>query len=402
MPPLGALIGRARLAARRRSERTRIKTRVKTSLTSSGMRRPGVAAVVGAGLLAVGAMGASAAPVSDEFEGSSLDESVWSVVDPVGGGEVSVSDGAPRLRVPGGVSHDAWTPNESLRIVQDADDADLSVEVGFESNPTQRFLDQGILIEEAGGDFLRFDIYSNGNNTIGYAASSSDEEGFEEKFEIIVRTAGPHPLRVTRDGDRWLQELSTDGATWEPLANFTHEMKVDSLGAYAGNFETVGPAPAYTAVVDYVRVANDEPGPGTCAVDLTARDWQGFRGGRMTEHNDALAFSSGRTPISGAYTRIRGDDRSDARTATVTVDVDALAQSRRARTYLMAYNGRWHRRIASLDAVAGGGERSFRVRMANLGAVKIVTLGGPRAGVDRFSINRLELASSRCASETEV
>ncbi len=367
-----------------------MKARVKASSRSRGWSRSGIAAVVGAGVLAVGAASASASPVSDEFDGSSLDETVWSVVDPVGDGEVTVSDGALRLRVPAGANHNAGAPNESLRVVQAADDEDLSVEVGFDSNPTERYQDQGILFEEADGDFLRFDVYSNGDNTIGYAATSSDEDGFEEKFETVVYTTGPHRLRVTRTGDEWVQELSTDGATWQPLASITHDMELDQLGLYAGNFELSGPAPAYTAVVDYVRVESDDPGPGTCAVDLTARDWKGFRGGRMAGQDDGLVYSSGRAPISGAYARIGGDERGGERTGSVTVDVDALEQSRRARTYLMVSNGRWHRRIASLDAIAGTGERTFRVRTRGLKAVKIVTVGRRHAGADRFTINRLE------------
>lgn len=88
----------------------------------------------------------------------------------------------------------------------------LSVEVKFDSLPSERFQDQGILLEESDGDVLRFDIYSIRNNTIGYGASSPSEDGAEERLETVVRPSGPHRLRLTRTGDRWLQELSTDGA----------------------------------------------------------------------------------------------------------------------------------------------------------------------------------------------
>src|SRR5690606_32332116 len=52
-----------------------------------------------------------------------------------------------------------------------------------------------------------------------------------------------------RDGDTWTQSYSEDGANWQTLTTFTHAMVVNAVGVFAGN---AGPAPAHTAVVDYV------------------------------------------------------------------------------------------------------------------------------------------------------
>jgi hypothetical protein len=49
------------------------------------------------------------APVADDFNGTSLNTALWTVVAPAGG-SAAVSNGHLLITVPGGSNHDAFTP----------------------------------------------------------------------------------------------------------------------------------------------------------------------------------------------------------------------------------------------------------------------------------------------------
>ena len=72
-------------------------------------------------------------------------------------------------------------------------------------------------------------------------------------FKGTVNTSGGSLfMRVTRNGDSWLQQYSTDGATWQSGANFLAELQLEGIGLYAGNAGGSS-APAFTTNVDYFR-----------------------------------------------------------------------------------------------------------------------------------------------------
>src|SRR6266536_1905275 len=75
----------------------------------------------------------NAAPVSDDFNASGLDTSLWTVVAPAGG-TVTVSNGHADLVVPGGGNHDGFAGgNNSVRILQAITNADFAVAAKFDS-----------------------------------------------------------------------------------------------------------------------------------------------------------------------------------------------------------------------------------------------------------------------------
>src|SRR3954447_24455478 len=53
------------------------------------------------------------APVSDDFNSTTLNTSVWTFVNPVGNGSYSLNGGKLRLSVPAGSVHDVWTTGDN-------------------------------------------------------------------------------------------------------------------------------------------------------------------------------------------------------------------------------------------------------------------------------------------------
>jgi PKD repeat protein len=190
--------------------------------------------------------------VSDDFNAPLLD-GIWTFQDPVGDGSYELvgagtSDARLRLSVPAGTNHDVWTGgNRSVRVMQPALDDDFEIEVKFESQPTQRFQLQGLLIEQDPQNFLRVDFYSDGSVLRLFAARFVN--GVPTTLRSQTITAAPTLyLRLTRQGDTWTPQVSYDGASWIGVSGFTHALAVTSVGVFAGN---AGGNPAFTAVVDY-------------------------------------------------------------------------------------------------------------------------------------------------------
>ncbi len=200
--------------------------------------------------------------VSDDFNAYNIDPSRWSFVDPLGDSTVGLSgvntgDAVLRITVPAGQAHDLWASGDSsARLMQAAANADFEVQVKFESQPTQRYQDQGILVEESPGRFLRFDFYSDGTALRLFAASIFDGAATTRQSTVITAGA-PLYLKVSRVGDQWTQSYSYDGQTWLPGASFSYAMTVQSVGVYAANASSGGPSPAFTAAVDYFQVTGD-------------------------------------------------------------------------------------------------------------------------------------------------
>jgi len=190
--------------------------------------------------------------VSDDFSGSVLDSSVWSVVDPVGDGSVGLTGTQLALSVGGGVSHDPWSGGDTaLRVMQAANDTDFGIEVKFESGLTQGYQGQGLLVEESSGRFVRFDVFGDGRSVYVYSAFV-DGSSAVTKVNQKVGLSAPMWLRVTRSGDTWTYATSSDGSAWTVRVSFSQALVVSQVGVFAGNFGSGGsPAPAHTALVDY-------------------------------------------------------------------------------------------------------------------------------------------------------
>jgi regulation of enolase protein 1 (concanavalin A-like superfamily) len=192
------------------------------------------------------------AVVSDDFHSGTLNTQRWQVVDPQGDSSVSFAGaGTPDahllLSVPAGTMHDPGSINTALRVMQAAADTDFEIEVKFESEPTQRYQTQGLLVEQDGLNYLRFDVFSDGESLKVYSASFVDGADTVHISASIPSTATIF-LRLARTDSQWTAQYSVDAMTWVTATSFSHSLAVASAGVFAGNFH---PNPAYTAVVDY-------------------------------------------------------------------------------------------------------------------------------------------------------
>ncbi len=193
--------------------------------------------------------------VSDDFSGSVLG-SQWSVVDPLGDGSVSLvgqgtADARLSLGVAGGVSHDAWTPNESLRVVQPTDDADFEMVAKFDSLPVNNYDQQGIIVQADGQNWLRLGVHRNSSGLRAFAAKVVNGNATTVQNTSLGSVGSSVWMRVTRSGDSWSYATSGDGVSFSTKASFNLALGVTATGVYAGNYRSSSPAP-YTALVDYV------------------------------------------------------------------------------------------------------------------------------------------------------
>jgi len=156
------------------------------------------------------------------------------------------------LSVPAGTVHDPGSTNTTLRVMQAAVDTDFEIEVKFESEPTQRYQTQGLLVEQDASHYLRFDVFSDGESLKVYSASFVDGADIVHIRQSIPSTATIF-LRLARSGNQWTARYSLDAMTWVTATTFSHALAVASVGIFAGNFN---PNPAYTAVVDYFFVTS--------------------------------------------------------------------------------------------------------------------------------------------------
>jgi hypothetical protein len=191
-------------------------------------------------------------PTSDDFNACALNTNLWTVVNPLGDGVVTVTGTELQLAVPAGISHDIWADgNKSLRVMQPTQNLPFEIITKFDSMVTQRYQMQGILVEENDNNYLRFEVHHDGFGVRLYVASFTTGTP-----KVIMRgnylpTTPPY-IRVTRVDGQWSYSYSSNGTVWTPVGSFTRSMNVTKTGVYAGNHAfPAQPVPAHTTVVDY-------------------------------------------------------------------------------------------------------------------------------------------------------
>jgi regulation of enolase protein 1 (concanavalin A-like superfamily) len=189
--------------------------------------------------------------VSDDFLSTTLDAR-WSFLDPRDDSSLTLDGTRLQFNVPSGTSHDVWSGgNFAPRVLQPMDDADFALEAKFETLPSQQYQLQGILVEAASDDYIRFDTYSDGTNLRIFAATF-DPNPTVKISEVIASPTTPLYLRVARSGDVWTMTYSFDRQTWHsPTGHtFAHALAVSQAGLFAGNAGSS--PPAFTAQFDYL------------------------------------------------------------------------------------------------------------------------------------------------------
>jgi FG-GAP-like repeat/Beta xylosidase C-terminal Concanavalin A-like domain len=192
-------------------------------------------------------------PVSDNFNRAALDTSLWTFANPVGDGTITLNGSQAMLSLPSGQDHDLWTGgNRSARLMQSISDTDFEVEAKFDSIVDTAFQMQGILVEQDGSNYVRFEVHSAGYETRLFCVTYTDGAP-------AVRTLTPIALgssvwlRLRRTGATWTGLWSTDGVNFATGAVFTQSLAVTRVGPFVGNNagSDGGVAPAFTAAIDY-------------------------------------------------------------------------------------------------------------------------------------------------------
>ena len=211
--------------------------------------------VTGDGTFTTPTIASGVAPVSDDFSSGALDASRWMVVDPRGDASVSTVGAGTRdaqlvIAVPGGVVHEAWGTNTAPRVMQAVTDGDFGVEAKFDSLPTSKYQDQGVLVEQDAGRWLRFSVYSDGPGKFVFAASTTKGVSTQRLKATVSMSTPPIWMRVVRTGSVWQLLWSADGVAWTSVGSFDDVLTVSSVGVYAGN--SGSNPPAFPAKVDYL------------------------------------------------------------------------------------------------------------------------------------------------------
>jgi chitodextrinase/regulation of enolase protein 1 (concanavalin A-like superfamily) len=193
-------------------------------------------------------------PVSDNFNNSTLNTSLWKFINPVGNGSYSMSGSDLLLTVPAGSNHDPayGGADNSVRVVQAITNVDFAVTVKFDSIPNQQYQFEGILVEQDAANYLRFQFGSTGNVLIANSAVIAAGVQTPQQTSTIAATGGSLWLRIQRSGSNWTESWSPDGSTYNTVGSFTQALTAANIGPFAGNYNnTARAAPAFTARLDY-------------------------------------------------------------------------------------------------------------------------------------------------------
>ena len=327
--------------------------------------------------------------VSDDFSSETLDP-VW-IIDGPAGATVSLGTNATDaylvLDTPDG-NFDVWGTNNGVRAMQVASDDDFQLETRFLSTPTQKFEIQGLLVEEDANNWIRFDTYSRIDLYKIHAAVTVDGVS-KTKFNITLPDASAPYLRVTRAGDVWTLEYSSNGTDWATAGSFTHEMSVSAVGVFSGN---TGQSDGFTALVDYFEntaspivseddsfapvndapVANDDTLVASVDADLTIDVDVDLLGNDTDANGDVITVTEFTQPSSGVltdngdgtltYTPTSGYQGSDSFTytisdgehsATATVDISVVAEPEHIEIKSDDFSGETLDPVWSIEGPAG-------------------------------------------------
>jgi len=250
---------------------------------------------------------AAAGLASDDFDlACGLLGAEWTAVDPLGDSSfvltgVGTGDAHLEISIPAGVDHDIWSEGITApMLMQAATDEDFEVEVKFASTPTLDIQTQGIVVEGAGGEVIRFDFFAVKGNLRIFAGLVDGTSATPLISTKIQPSSGELYMRVSRTGDTWTQLYSFDGSAWSTAGSFDVALVLTGVGLSASS---TGDLPGYTAAVDYFFDTSapitpedgaDVGGPGPRTLGITIA---GTGGGSVTRDPDAPEYGCG-APVS--------------------------------------------------------------------------------------------------------
>jgi len=202
-----------------------------------------------------------AGPFSDNFNSCVLADQ-WSA-EQLGDATVSSTGRSLKIQIPEGSDHYInKSLNSAPRVMQAADNRNFELVAKFDTDLTQNYQSQGILIEGGASALLRFDFSYNNGVTL-YAGAWSPGK-LQTKLNLPIDAGAAHYLRVVRAGDKWTVSYSATGADadWTTAGDFKYPMTVTRAGVYAGNLKQgSNVAPALTAEIDFFQNVAEGPMP---------------------------------------------------------------------------------------------------------------------------------------------
>jgi hypothetical protein len=187
---------------------------------------------------------------SDDFNGPELNNSVWTFVNPLSDANFSMNGDALVIEVPADVSHDIWSSgNKAPRLMQAAENADFEIEAKFDSELEFQYQMQGIIVEQDAGNFLRFEVHTDGTIVRVFAASFTNGSP-ATKVKSTIAKGAPYYLLIHRELNTWTFSYSYDGVEWFLATSFERVLNVTSVGIFAANHGLTS-VPAFTGVADY-------------------------------------------------------------------------------------------------------------------------------------------------------
>ena len=199
-------------------------------------------------------------PRSDDFNSLTLNTTLWEVIDPIGDSKFTMegnntANAFLNIAVPCCVTHAPFTTNNAPRIMQETSNVDFEIEAKFQSLVTEQYQEEGFIIEESPGNYIRIDFHSDGTSLKSYAKTFLNNVG-TTKYNAAIHSEFSQPvplyLRVNRSGNNWSYRYSLNGITWTNVTNFTYDMNVAKVGVFIGNENAnASLTPQFTGNIDY-------------------------------------------------------------------------------------------------------------------------------------------------------
>jgi regulation of enolase protein 1 (concanavalin A-like superfamily) len=197
-----------------------------------------------------GGPGVTTTLTNDDFSASRLNSSVWSFVNPGGGATQSMDGRHAVIDVPAGATHDPATSGDGApRIMQAVPNRDLSLDAKFDSSVSQRFQEQGVVVEQDSSHYLYAAIEQNFFET-AFVVKTVSGATVTTNANIEIYNRPSIIVRVARFGNDWTFGYSYDGLHWTAAAATSLALTVARAGVFGGNFGGSS-SPAFAAKVDY-------------------------------------------------------------------------------------------------------------------------------------------------------
>ncbi len=185
-------------------------------------------------------------PISDLFDGASVNTGIWTVEKPLSASSITLSSGQLRIAT-GAADADLWTPTNTNapRVYQSTNRTDSwLIETKMTFSATASYQEAGIFLKAT----------NTPANWGGYIRPLNHVYDWDGKNRVgsVTYTNSLVYLRLEKIGIQFRSWYSTDGATWNFLSNQTWDYDITAVGLYGIR---MGSAPQTLATFDYFTVS---------------------------------------------------------------------------------------------------------------------------------------------------